>query len=124
MSYRRKRSYIWLGTLAVFLAIVLVGCGYAVAYRQSERTVVVTIDDKESVTTSSGSGDTLSIQNEYRVYTDKGVYVVSDTFVFFNFRAADRYAALKIGKTYECKAAGWRVGIFSMFPNLIECEET
>lgn len=111
---------------AVLIAVVvigLVGCGYVVAYKQSERTEVITVEDKESVTKSSGSGESLSIQNEYRVYTDKGVFVVSDSFVYLNFRAADRYAGLKVGRTYSCKTAGWRFGLFSWFPNLIDCEE-
>lgn len=83
--------------------------------KATEKTTTLTVEDKESVNTKDG--------HEYRVYTDKGVYVVKDTVIYFNFRAADRYASLKVGKTYTCKQAGFRFGLGSAFPNLIECNE-
>lgn len=99
--------------------VVGIMAAYTFAYIASAKTVVLTIEEKGSVVVSDGNNNS---QNQYRVYTDKGVYVVEDTIVFFNFRAADRYAQLKIGKTYSCKQAGWRVGLFSWFPNLVECK--
>jgi hypothetical protein len=103
---------------AVILAFPII---YGVALHASEKTVTLTVEDKDSVTVSNGDQGS---KNEYRVYTDRGVYKVVDSIFYLDFRAADRYAALKVGRTYACKQAGWRIGIVSAFPNLIECEET
>lgn len=114
----REKVIKFFTVLFVIVAIIF-GFVYIAAVKNSEKTTVVLIEDKESVTVSDGDGGS---KNEYRIYTNKGVYVVSDTIVYWNFRAADRYAQLKVGKTYKCKQAYWRIGFFSMFPNLIECE--
>lgn len=108
--------------IPVIGVIVLIGALYFLTYRASERTVVITVQDKGSVVVSSGSGEDRRSDNQYRVYTDKGVFIVADSFVYFNWRSADRYGALRLEHTYKCKAAGWRVGLLSWFPNLISCE--
>lgn len=119
-GYYRPRRYIGpgaiLGGLGLLIVLLIAGCMtlYITAYRASAKIVTITVEDKESVNTKD--------DHEYRVYTDNGVYVVADTLSFWNWRAADRYAELKEGKTYTCKSAGWRIGFFSAFPNLIDCE--
>ena len=114
---------IYISAALVFGAILVLVLGYAFAYRSSERTVVLVVEDKEGVVVSSGSGESRTTENQYRVYTDQGVFIVADSFVYLNFRAADRYASLKVGQRYTCKTAGWRVGLISWFPNLIKCKE-
>ena len=97
---------------------------YYVALKNSERTVTFKVLGKDSVTVSRGSGDTLQVDNEYRVYTDHGTFKVTDTLIYGKFTSADRYGRLQEGHTYTCKVAGWRFGLFSWFPNLINCNET
>jgi len=125
-SFRRTDRLIKGGFILIALVIVLAilsAPAYVLVYRASAKDVTITVEDKGSVTQSSGSGDNLEVHTQYRVYTDKGVYVVEDSWAFLNFRAADRYGALKVGKTYDCTQAGWRVGLMSWFPNLISCKE-
>lgn len=108
-------SFGCLGFILVTL-IVLVGlCAYPFVLKQSAKHQVVTIKGKESVSKDDG--------HEYRVYTRDQVFVVKDSLVFWNWRAADRYNMLEVGKSYDCLTAGWRVGFFSAFPNLISCKE-
>lgn len=118
-----KRSF-WVMPLA-FVVLALVGFGvYFVALKNSERTVTFKVLGKDSVTVSSGSGDSLDVHNEYRVYTDQGTFKVTDTLIYTRFNSADTYGRLQIGHTYTCRAAGWRFGLFSWFPNLISCQPT
>ncbi len=92
----------WRWLFVPFLLIVLaIGSLYFAVYRASERAVVITVEDKGSVVVSSGSGDDRRSDNQYRVYTDKGVFIVSDSVVYFNWRSADRYGFLKVGHTYK-----------------------
>jgi hypothetical protein len=80
---------------------------------QHEQTCTVT--GKESV--RSGKG------NQYRVYTSCGTLKVSDAVVIWRFDSADVYGAIQPGKTYRFKTGGYRVGFFSMFPNVIEVKQ-
>lgn len=117
-----KRSF-WV-IPAVFVTLVLAGgVTYYFALKASERMVTFTVTGKDSVTVSHGSGDDLTVDNEYRVYTDHGTFKVTDTLIYTRFNSADTYGQLKEGHTYTCKAAGWRFGLFSWFPNLIKCSE-
>lgn len=57
-----------------------------------------------------------------RVYTDCGVFVVADELGRLHFNAADVYADLEPGGTYTLTTVGWRFGLFSWFPNVIEVQ--
>jgi hypothetical protein len=77
--------------------------------------VHIIVNDKESVSTDSG--------HEYRVYTDQGTFKVGDSIVHPRFNSADVYGSLRRGHTYDCKAFGWRIPLFSTFKNLTDCKE-
>jgi len=120
---RLIKTSFWAIPLAFVLLLIVGGAVYFVALKSSEKTVTFKVIDKESVTVSSGSGDSLEVHNEYRVYTDHGTYKVTDTLIYGRFSSADAYGKLQRGHTYTCKTAGWRFGLFSWFPNLIKCSE-
>lgn len=112
------------GIIALFfLVFVISSVGYVILLKNSEREVTFTVLGKDSVTVSSGSGDSLSVDNEYRVYTTEGTFKVTDTLIYGRFNSADTYGKLQNDHTYTCKVAGWRFGLFSWFPNLIKCRE-
>ena len=94
---RMRQMFVLIPVLFVSAAIV-----FLVAYKSTIKEVTFTVQSKESVTVPTGD----TVKNQYRVYTDHGVYVVEDTWIFFNFRSADRYASLIPGHTYTCKQAG------------------
>ncbi|AXQ51891.1 secreted protein [Gordonia phage Catfish] len=70
--------------------------------------------DKERLMTNGSSG-------EKRVVTSCGVFAVEDSFAG-GFNSYDRWNVLEIGKTFDIRTGGYRVGFFSMFPTVIEVE--
>lgn len=63
-------------------------------------------------------------KREPRVYTDCGVFVVADEPFRFHFGAADVYNKLQAGETVDLTTVGWRFGLFSWFPNVVDVEVT
>jgi hypothetical protein len=62
-------------------------------------------------------------EGEYRIYTDNGTLVMKD--IYFNgtrFDTAEAYGRLKEGETYILTTKGWRFGLTSSFPNIVEAE--
>lgn len=115
-SFRRDPWYTRGGPLlALAVVVVVVGIGFLVADYAKLDTVTMTVDEKESVAQGSSG-------HEYRVYTDKGTFVVKDSFVRPRFNSADVYARIKPGTTYRCEKFGWRAPFFSMFENLRKCQ--
>lgn len=61
--------------------------------------------------------------NQYRVYTEEcGVFIIKDTVVPLQFNSADTYSALKEGTSYNLRTQGFRLGITSSFPNILDYE--
>lgn len=52
-----------------------------------------------------------------------GVYENTDSLLRMKFNSADVYGQLQNGKTYTCDTYGWRVPFFSIYPNIVKCEE-
>lgn len=71
-----------------------------------------TVNNKESVSIKG--------TNQYRVYTTCGTYKVADDVARLRFDSADVYGSLIPGQTYTFKTSGYRFGLFSMFPNILE----
>lgn len=104
-----------LTVLAISL-LVGVGCfvGSIANYRASESPVTVKVESKERVNADKSS--------KYLVFTPNETFENTDSWAYWKFSSSDLYGALKEGKTYECKVAGWRVQFFSAYRNLIECK--
>jgi hypothetical protein len=64
--------------------------------------------------------------NDYMVFgkdTTTGqtrTFTLNDSFWHGSWDTADLYANLVIGQTYTFRATGWRIPLFSAFPNIIE----
>ncbi len=102
----------------VLLIALLIGLSGFYAYGTQD-TVVITIDDKERITT--GSGDSLS--HKYLIMSDTEVLENTDSLWYMKFDSADTQARLKRGKTYRLKVYGWRMGWISIYRNIIEYTE-
>ena len=76
---------------------------------------VITINDKERVTKSDGDG---GITSEQRVYTNKGTFTLSDSFIAWNWETSDEYARLIPDQCYKVETRGTRIPFFSMFENI------
>lgn len=106
-------------TAAFIVGAVAVGIGYHVAYAQTEKVQVCTVDSKERAYVKDGDG----IKPVSRVFTDCGVFDVKDDPLRGQWNSADTYGALKEGGTYELTTFGWRNGFLSWFPNITKAEE-
>ena len=98
----------------VAIAIILIlACSVVPAMHTEYHTIEVT---KTEIT-----GD-----NDYMVFgrdTTSGAiktFTLNDSFWHGNWDTADDYATLEIGQTYTFKTSGWRIPLFSEFPNIIE----
>lgn len=94
-----------------FFGVVIVG---SIACNMSVEQVTITVTDKDRATSENGTS--------HRIYSERETFIVKDSIYYWTFNSADRYRELKRGKTYACKAVGWRIPALSMFRNLISCQ--
>lgn len=100
-----------LAALFLALSMFLAGCS-----SMNQQTMTCTVVGKEAVRTQDG--------HQYRVYTeDCGTLTVADTLFEGRFDSADFYGTIKEGETYEMLIGGYRNGVLSMFPNILEAEQ-
>lgn len=92
------------------LALALTGCA------PTSPETACTVTDKDRSNNSDG-------KSIYRVYSDCGVFNVEDAPFVGVFNAADTYATIEVGKTYEFTTYGYRNGFLSIFPNITEAAE-
>lgn len=99
--------------IVLFLLLALGGVGTAVVGMFSSEThTACVIEDKDRTRNSEGNSD-------MRIYTENcGTFQVGDNLFLTGFNSADRYANIKVGKTYNIESYGFRVGFFSMFPKI------
>lgn len=66
----------------------------------------------------------LGVEQNKRVKSlDGDWYMVADNVYQLKFRSFDTWGDLEEGQTYKVKGYGWRVGFFSMFPNIVDIEK-
>jgi hypothetical protein len=62
--------------------------------------------------------------SDARVYTDNcGTFKVADSTIHWRHNSADVYGSLTEGQTYLIKYYGWRIGLTSTFPNILEAKQ-
>lgn len=104
--------------IVAFVAFVFVACSPVVYNYAQVDTQTCTVTGKDRTSTGTQG------QSDARVYTEQcGTLVVADSIIHPRFNSADLYGSLEVGKTYEMEVYGWRFGLFSMFPNILEAEE-
>lgn len=103
--------------VAVFLVLSVAAIGLNVARVNTIEThTTCTVTEKEDRALASLD------KRAPRLYTDCGVFVVADEPLRFHFAAADVYNTLQAENTYTLTTVGWRFGLFSWFPNVIEAK--
>ena len=63
------------------------------------------------------------VDGRYLIYTDKGTFRNTDSWLFLKFSSADMQGKLGVGETFKIKANGWRIPILSKFRNIITAEK-
>jgi hypothetical protein len=109
-------SKFYLLPVVAFAAVAVGVVGNAVAWESTHDEVTATVESKDRTTNKDGGSDT-------RIYTDAGVFTVSDDFFQGQWNSADTYGSIEEGETYTFDTVGWRNGFFSVFPNIISVEK-
>lgn len=108
--------------LAAAILIGLPVVGYRQAKFHSIRDVTITITmlpDRSMQYNANGDKNTYA----NLVYTDKGTFSNTDSLFPYKQNSSDLYGQLHKDGTYKCEVAGWRIGLFSQYPDLIKCKE-
>lgn len=111
-SSSTRNSYFW-----VFAFLILVALISGAAYQYgTAREVEITVQDKERIVKGSGDG----LESYYLIFTEDATYKNEDTFLYLKFRSSDLQGKFQIGQTYKVKVYGWRIGLFSTYPNIVK----
>ena len=102
------------------ITILVVGIVFAAALGVSASDVThvatqtCTVTDKDRAKSSDGN-------SEMRVYTNEcDVLEVSDSLIDGQFDSASIYGRIQVGQRYEFTTRGYRLPLFSMFPNIVD----
>ena len=105
--------------LAVIVALALAGFA-AVSYYSEDTHRDCVVTDKDRTTKSDSEGN---MSSDARVYTENcGTFVVADTLIKGKFNSADTFGSIEEGGTYTFTTIGYRFGLTSSFPNIIEVQ--
>lgn len=98
--------------------LMLGGLVFGVANALHEEERVCTVTEKERIYAGKDSGV------QQRLHTEEcGAFTVGDALFAGHFNSYDTWTGIEEGKTYRVTTRGYRVGFFSLFPNVIEAEE-
>ncbi len=102
------------------LPLLLIGLMFTNAPYQllTQRTLAGVIVSDKQISTESDA-DTGKVVSTYLIYTNQGVFRNDDARWFLKFDSSDFYGALEKGRAYDLKVYGWRIPIFSMYPNIV-----
>jgi len=103
------------GFIALLILFVFFAFGWSawIAYG-TQRTETFTVQKAERIQDKDSS--------KYLVYTDKGVYKDTDSFLLMKFNSSDLYAIMIPGQKFDCTVNGYRIPFLSQYPNLIDCK--
>jgi hypothetical protein len=100
--------------VAIFL-LLIVGFGWELyVAKGTQRDVTFKVNS----TLSQAQGQNKS---KYLVFTDSGVFQDTDSFWNLKFNSSDVFGQLAQGKTYTCRVYGFRIPLFSAYPNILRC---
>jgi len=106
-----KRTYI-----VLFVVIIILGLGATFGYQYgTARDVTITVTDKERIVEKGEDGGSY-----YLVFTEDDAFKNEDALFYGKFKSSALQAKLKVGETYKVKVYGWRIGVFSMYPNIVK----
>lgn len=120
---RRRRfgfdSFWVIGIVVALLAVGGIVFGVH-AYKSTQRVVTTTVTDKGRVCSGSSNGNSSC---KYLIYTDDGTYKLTDTVIYGRFNTSDVYGRIRRDHTYRFTVVGWRIPVFSSYPNIIKVSE-
>lgn len=115
MNHRTTRKTAQIATFVAVPALILAAIGVNIARANTVEThTSCTVTEKEDRALASLD------KRAPRVYTDCGVFVIEDEVLRLHFTAADIYNELQPGESVDLTTVGWRFGLLSWFPNVVE----
>lgn len=117
---RHMKKYIFLG----LLLIALIGLSFTNAPYQilTSRTIENVLVKEKQVSTETEKA-TGKVVSTYLIFTDHGVFRNDDALWHFKYNSSDVYGLLDNGKHYHLKVYGWRIPLFSMYPNIVKATQ-
>jgi hypothetical protein len=101
----------------VFVCFILMALAMPVISYTTIGYEEITVEEKERVCSSDN-------ECKYLIFTNKGVFENTDSYLQFKFDSSDVYGALKPESTYKVKINGLRIPFLSMYKNILNVEET
>lgn len=108
-------------TIIVLIVLFLLGITlYEVTWYGTREEVTITVTDKERITESHGSGESLTVDSKFLVYTESETFENTDVTLLGKWNSSDVQGHLKIGDTYTVIVYGWRMPFWSSYRNIVE----
>lgn len=111
-----KRIGIVAASLIVIVLLMLTNMPYQWLTQRTLEHVL--IKDKQ-ISTESVKTENNKVVSTYLIYTDHGVFRNDDALWHLKWSSSDIYGQLDVGKYYNIKIYGFRIPIFSMYPNIV-----
>lgn len=110
-----RLGWVAFGVIAFLLMITVI---LAPSYFKT-KTVTTTVTHKERICDGNGQ----NVDCKYIIFTEDGEYEITDAiFGTVRFDSASVYGQVKVDCTYEIDYYGWRLPLFSTFPNVKNIE--
>lgn len=107
--------------IIAFIAVVAIGTvAFAASGYFKTETTTTTVLDKERVCDSDGNN---GVSCEYLIYTEAGTFRLSDSVFAGRWSSSDAYGRVKRCHRYEINSYGWRLPLFSTYPNIKEMDD-
>ena len=105
--------------ITLIIILVIGGVSFRMISYFHTETFTSKVTDKERIVETDNEG---RVESFYLVYTDKGIIKLEDDIFRGNWSSSDVYGKLKNDSSYTFTTTGFRFGLFSMYPNIIEVQ--
>ena len=111
-----------ISVLIFLMIIIIIGAAvFSISGQYNDATYSVVVNDKERIADRDGGYYLIFCQDpNTKAYYE---FKCEDTFLRGKFDSSRFYNQIKEGNQYEFTVVGWRIPIFSMYPNIIKMEE-
>jgi hypothetical protein len=102
----------------IFTAVIIMMVGSIVFFiggYQNKQSIKTKVIDKERIMQKHGN----NIESFYLVYTEAGTFKLEDDLFYGNFNSSDWYGQIRKDSTYTFETVGYRIGIMSSYPNIV-----
>jgi len=100
----------------ILVPVMIIGSIFlTISGYQNKQTIKTKVTEKERITQKSGE----SLESFYLIYTEAGTFKLEDDIFYGNFNSSDWYGQIHRDSTYTFEVVGYRIGILSSYPNIV-----